>query len=299
MSSTSAMQCIGISVKPHDERAVGLLGELQRWLLQLDKTVLIDRSVAERAELDLATQQCQSVPVSSMADRVDLMIVLGGDGTLLHAARHFIGSGTPILGINLGRLGFLTDTPVGNMFDVVEQVMQGNLQITQHDALHVEVMRRDQRLAEGYAMNDVVLERSAVPRMIGFEMAIQGQFVFRMRGDGLILATAAGSTAYALSAGGPIVHPSVDAITVVPVCPHTLSNRPIVVPADDVVELKLVEAPHCAGLNLDGVELMQLHEDDHIVIRKGGAISLVYLPGRHYFEVLRSKLQWAGQLETR
>jgi len=233
-----------------------------------------------------------------MPDGVDLMIVLGGDGTLLHAARYFTGSETPILGINLGRLGFLTDTPIGSMFEVVEEILAGNLETTKHFSLSVEIWRDDVKVAEGSAMNDVVLERSAVPRMIGFEMIVQNQFVFRMRGDGLILATPAGSTAYALSSGGPIVHPSVNAISVVPVCPHSLSNRPIVVPADDVIELKLVESRFGAALNLDGEELLQLQQGDHAIVRKKGVISLVYLPGRNYFEVLRNKLHWAGQLEV-
>jgi len=234
-----------------------------------------------------------------MPDRVELMIVLGGDGTLLHAARDFIGSDTPILGINLGRLGFLTDTPVGDMFGVVENILAGNLKTTRHFSLDAEVWRGEERLASGCAMNDVVLERSRHPRMIGFEMYVHDRFVFKMRGDGLILATPAGSTAYALSAGGPIVHPAIDAITVVPVCPHTLSNRPVVIPADEQIELHLVEsAPECASLNLDGIELMPVEQGDRVVIRKNGSISLVYLPDRHYYEVLRTKLKWAGQVET-
>ncbi|MFQ5518425.1 MAG: NAD(+)/NADH kinase [Mariprofundus sp.] len=289
------MKRIGISVKPNDKRAYALLCELHRWLEKKGRSVFVDHSLQG---CDGCTTACEALPVAEMAGSVDLMIVLGGDGTLLHAARDFIGLDTPILGINLGRLGFLTDTPVGSMFDVVEEILAGNLQTTQHFSLHAEVWRRDEKLAEGSAMNDVVLERSSVPRMIAFEMAVQGEFVFRLRADGVILATPAGSTAYALSAGGPIVHPAVNAISVVPVCPHTLSNRPVVVPADDAIELKLVEAPHHAALNLDGIELLQLQAGDHITIRKGKSISLVYLPGRHYYEVLRSKLNWAGQLEA-
>ena len=226
------------------------------------------------------------------------MVVLGGDGTLLHAARQFIGSETPILGINLGRLGFLTDTPVGSMFETMQDVLAGNLKTKVHFSLSAEVWRQDTLLASGSAMNDVVIERSVHPRMIGFEMWVKNQLVFRMRGDGLVLATPAGSTAYALSAGGPIVHPSVNAISVVPVCPHTLSNRPILVPADDDIELNLVESKLCAGLSLDGQELIALQEGDRVVVRKGAGISLVYLPDRHYYETLRSKLNWVGQAEA-
>jgi len=285
------MNRIGISVKPNDMRAMALLSELKVWLAKKQCTFCVDSAVGGELE-------CERLPLERMPAEVELMIVLGGDGTLLHAARYFIGSKTPILGINLGRVGFLTDTPIGSMFDVVEEILAGNLQTICHFSLSAEVWRGDKMLASGKAMNDVVLERSAHPRMIGFEMIVRDQFVFRMRGDGLVLATPAGSTAYALSAGGPIVHTAVDAITVVPVCPHTLSNRPIVVPADREIQLRLVELPKTAAVNLDGVELVQLEEGDRVVVRKGGGITLVYLPERHYFEVLRSKLHWAGRLET-
>lgn len=288
------MNRIGISIKPNDARACALLCELHSWLIERNCTVFVDHKL----ETCLGcTTGCDRLPVSEMPDQVELMIVLGGDGTLLHAARDFIGSETPILGINLGRLGFLTDTPVGNMFSVVEDILAGNLKTTRHFSLDAEIWRGDEKLASGCAMNDVVLERRG--KMIGFEMYIHDRFVFKMRGDGLILATPAGSTAYALSAGGPILHPAVDAISVVPVCPHTLSNRPVVIPADEQIELHLVEAStDGAMLNLDGIGLKQLQQGDRVIVQKNGSISLVYLPDRHYYEVLRTKLKWAGQVET-
>ncbi|MFQ5345745.1 MAG: NAD(+)/NADH kinase [Mariprofundus sp.] len=289
------MKRIGISVKPNDTRALSVLCDLHGWLIEKGLAVFVDEGLSNDSR---CPENCTLLPVAEMPDGVDLMIVLGGDGSLLHAAHYFIGSETPMLGINLGRVGFLTDTPIGSMFEIVEQILAGHLETTRHFALNVEIWRDDLKVAEGHAMNDVVLERSAVPRMIGFEMTVQNQFVFRMRGDGLILATPAGSTAYALSSGGPIVHPSVNAISVVPVCPHSLSNRPIVVPAEDVIELKLVESRFGAALNLDGEELLQLQQGDRAVVQKKGVISLVYLPGRNYFEVLRNKLHWAGQLEV-
>ena len=289
------MKRIGISLKPNDKRACIVLDELHGWLLAKDCELYVDNAVEHGLDLG---DSYQSVSLADMLGKIDLMIVLGGDGSLLHAARNFIGSGTPILGINLGRLGFLTETPVGNMLETVEQILSGNLITERHFSLHAEIWRGEKMLASGLAMNDVVIERSVHPRMIGFEMYVNRQFVFRMRGDGLVLATPAGSTAYALSAGGPIVHPSLNAITVVPVCPHTLSNRPIVVSADDDIELHLHESHLSASLNLDGQELLSLEEGDRVVVRKGADISLVYLPDRHYYEVLRSKLNWAGQVEA-
>ena len=284
------MNRVGISVKPNDMRAIALLSELGEWLGKKQCTVFVDES------LDISIN-AERLPISQMHTRVELMIVLGGDGTLLYIGRQFIGSDTPILGINLGRLGFLTDTPIGSMFDVVEEILSGNMKIKRFFSLNAETWRGDERLNIGHAMNDVVLQRQAHPRMIGFEMFVRDQLVFRIRGDGLVLATPVGSTAYALSAGGPIVHPEVDAISVVPVCAHTLSGRPIIVSANDEIGLHLIESPLPAALNLDGLEHMVLEEGDRVIIRKGGCISLIHLPEWHYFNVLRSKLNWAGHVE--
>ncbi len=280
------MKRIGITTKSDDERAEALTLDLCNWLQQRGCDVFIDEHV---------NRQCgEAASLESMSEHVDLMIVLGGDGTLLTVGRRFIGSDTPILGINLGRLGFLTDTPVGSMFDVVEEVLAGNSKIRRHFGLKAETLRGETILGSGFAMNDVVLQRNDHPRMIEFEMYVRDQFVFRLRADGIVIATPAGSTAYALSAGGPIVHPEVDAISVAPICPHILSNRPIVVPADDRVELRLVDSPATAALNLDGQEHSELRPGDLIRIEKAGYITLAYLPERHYYETLRSKLHWAG-----
>lgn len=285
------MKRIGISTKMNDPRAGRLAVELRDWLLARDCTVVMDE------QLD-ATDSTLCQPLDEMAGDIELMVTLGGDGTLLHVGRRFIGSGVPILGINLGRLGFLTDTPVGNMFDVVADVLAGNFSTKRHFSLRAETWRGDERISCGSAINDVVVQRSLHPRMIGFEMYVQDQFVLRMRGDGIILATPAGSTAYAMSAGGAILHPGVDAVAVVPVCPHTLSNRPIVLPAEDSIELHLVESPAPAALNLDGQEHVALQLGDRVVVEKGDDIVLAHPLNRHYFEVLRSKLHWAGQVEN-
>jgi len=280
------MKKIGITTKPDDDRAEGLALELCDWLQKHNCDVFLDEHVGH---------SCGNVtPLDEMSKQVDLMIVLGGDGTLLSVGRRFIGIDTPILGINLGRLGFLTDTPIGSMFDVVEQVLAGNSKTRLHFGLKAETWRENERLNCGYAMNDVVLQRNEHPRMIEFEMSVRDQFVFRLRADGLVLATPAGSTAYALSAGGPIVHPEVDAISVAPICPHTLSNRPIVVPGNDHIDLQLIDSPAPAAMNLDGQDHMVLLAGDRVTVRKAGYITLAYLPERHYYDTLRTKLHWAG-----
>jgi len=261
--------------------------ELIDWLRQQGRQVLVDSTVPGFDEL----------PLVEMPKRVNLMVVLGGDGTLLHVARCFIGHDTPILGINLGRLGFLTEAAAGNMREVVEQVLAGHAKIKTHFSLQAQAWRDGQALESGHAINDVVLQRNVHPRMIEFEMHVFGHFMFRLRADGLVLATPAGSTAYALSAGGPIVHPEVAAISVVPICPHVLSNRPVVLPASASIELILTDSPEPAALNLDGQVHHELCAGDRIQVERAGTVSLAYLPERHYFEVLRSKLFWAGHAQ--
>ncbi|MDQ6965867.1 MAG: NAD(+)/NADH kinase [Mariprofundaceae bacterium] len=284
------MKTVGISIKRGDARAAKLALQLIVWLKQQGKLVCIDADMQ-----DICGENC--TPMQDMPKAVDLMLVLGGDGSLLTTGRHFIGSTVPILGINLGRLGFLTETPVDDMFKSLAIVLNGEGEVVRHFSLRAEAWRDGAMMASGNAMNDVVLQRNRHPRMIEFEMRVDGHFVFRVRADGLALATPAGSTAYALSAGGPIVHPGLDAITVAPVCPHILSNRPIVLPASERISLKLTDVPAPAAMNLDGQMVHEMLEGDEIRVCKGGEISLVYLPGRNYYRVLRNKLHWTGRAE--
>ncbi|WP_038247799.1 NAD(+)/NADH kinase [Ghiorsea bivora] len=282
------MKRIGIVAKRHDDFALKTACELSTWLQKKELHVFVTPQIANHSD-------AQSVPLVDMPKHVELMVVLGGDGTLLQTGRCFVGSGVPILGINLGRLGFLTDTPLSNMFDVMDEVLAGQFKVKKHFALQVDVIRDGSTLSSGLAMNDVVLQRNDHPRMIEFEMYARKQFVFRLRADGLVLATPAGSTAYALSAGGAIVHPEIEAISVVPICPHTVSNRPIILPSYDEIKLNLIDSPAPAALNLDGQVHSTLNLGDQVCIKRTGDITLVYLEHWHYFEVLRNKLGWAGQ----
>jgi len=284
------MKTVGISIKHGNARASQLALELILWLKGQGKAVRVDAGMQ-----DICAEDCTQL--EDMPSVVDLMLVLGGDGSLLNTARHFIGSDVPILGINLGRLGFLTETPVDDMFQSVATVLDGNVEVVRHFSLRAEAWRDGEMMASGNAMNDVVLQRNRHPRMIEFEMRVAGHFVFRVRADGLVLATPAGSTAYALSAGGPIVHPGLDAITVAPVCPHILSNRPIVLPASECISLRLTDVPAPAAMNLDGQMVHEMLEGDEIRVCKDGGISLIYLPGRNYYRVLRNKLHWTGRAE--
>ncbi len=283
------MKRVGVSIKPGDARARDLALKLRDWLSGRGFEALPDRTLAEA----LGEDAC--LPLEALAERADLMVVLGGDGTLLHVGRRFVGRRAPLLGVNLGRLGFLTGAPADAMFEAVETALAGRARLVSHFCLQAEAWRDGERLSGGVAINDVVLQRNRHPRMIEYEMSIAGEFVFRVRADGLVLATPAGSTAYALSAGGAIVHPGLDAISVAPVCPHTLSNRPIVVPASEVIELRLTEVPAPAALNLDGQMCQDLRQDDRILVRKGPTVTLAYMPDRSYYAVLRGKLHWTGR----
>ncbi|MDX8377878.1 MAG: NAD(+)/NADH kinase [Mariprofundales bacterium] len=279
---------IAISVRPDTKKAVDLALELAQWLRDKNITVLLAPETG-----------CQTACTwNEIIAKAKLLIVLGGDGSVLHAARRLVGKKIPLLGINLGRLGFLTESPLGiagDVYDIVAEVLAGNYRIERHSTLSAHSLRAGSTLRKGLAFNDVVLQRNHHPRMIEFEMRIDDQFVFRLRADGLVLATPAGSTAYALSAGGAIVHPSCDGISVVPICPHTLSNRPIIVPANQCITLHLTESPAAAALNLDGQVHQELEQGDEVCIERGGIVLLAYLNSRNYYQVLRSKLNWAGR----
>ena len=288
MATPNNMQRIGIVAKRDDAFALKTARELGTWLQARHLQVYVTQQIEQQS-------QAKVIPLENMAKHVELMVVLGGDGTLLQTGRCFVDSGVPILGINLGRLGFLTDTPLNDMFDVMNQVLAGQFKVKRHFALRADIIRQNRVTSSGVAMNDVVLQRNDHPRMIEFEMFAREKFVFRLRADGLVLATPAGSTAYALSAGGSIVHPEIEAISVVPICPHTLSNRPIILPAHDVIRLNLINSPTPAALNLDGQVHSTLNMGDSVSVKRAGHITLVYLEHWHYFDVLRNKLGWAGQ----
>ncbi len=276
---------IGIVIKPGDERAASLAADITRWLDDCGYHLLMRQG-------EKALPGTSAVVAKSLTQHVEMMLVFGGDGTLLGVGRECAGTGVPILGINLGRLGFLTDTPAGSVRDALTHIFANRYKTIEHHALQVEVVRDGQCQWHGRAMNDVVLHRRDT-RPVEFELYVHQRRAFSLHADGMVLATPAGSTAYALSAGGPIVHPGVQALTLVPVCPHTLSNRPLVIPMDEGIEMRLCACSRPASLSLDGQLLAELQDDDVVRVHRGGKIRLIYLPDHHYFETLRNKLHWA------
>ena len=235
-----------------------------------------------------------ALPEEQIADRADLVIAVGGDGTLLYAARLVARHGVPLLGINRGRLGFLTDVMPQDLISSVEAALDGKLEREERTLLLATLRTGNGKSAESLALNDVVLQKAASGRMLDFEMQVNGRYVNSHAGDGLVIATATGSTAYALSCGGPIIEPDLDVLVLAPICPHTLSDRPVVVSARSVIEIKLIERFETqAQVVCDGVVIGELAPDDSLEVKAAKErITLLHPPGHDYYRLLRSKLQW-------
>lgn len=232
----------------------------------------------------------QLASLNDIGSKVDLVIVMGGDGTMLSVGRALRHTGVPLIGINRGRLGFLTDLRTDQMLVEIDKILQGEYQLESRMLLQSVVTRANKPIEQTFALNDVVIKSAF--RLIELEVHVDGQFVSRQRSDGLILTTPTGTTAYALSAGGPIMHPDLDAISIVPISPHTLSYRPITVPAGSVIEVIVVHAAD-AQISYDGQGLYPLAVGDHVRIERAQQeIQLVHPQDYCYFDMLRNKLNW-------
>lgn len=251
----------------------------------------IEVLASDRVKLDLAATR---MPESQLCTKADLVIAVGGDGTMLHASRLARESGTPILGINRGRLGFLADVTPDEMIASVDQVLRGEYTRDTRMLLEARLVKEDGEERTAYALNDVVLKRRETGRMVDFSTQVDGTFVNTHSGDGLIVATPTGSTAYALSCGGPILSPQLDAVVVVPVCPHTLTDRPLVVPGDRSIEVLLLERHEStASISIDGRSLGRIKPADRLVISAADhRITLIHPPSYDFYGILRSKLFW-------
>jgi NAD+ kinase len=227
-------------------------------------------------------------------DRVQLAVVVGGDGTLLHAARRMAPHGVPLFGVNLGRLGFLADVPLSRMVPDIGRILDGDYVTQERMMLAVEVRGGETLRASHLAFNDAVVSKGAIERLIEVRVRVDGEFVTTVRADGVIVATPTGSTAYALSAGGPILHPTLEALILVPICPHTLSQRPIALPAGSVIELGPTELEAGeAHVALDGRVVADLAVGDTVQVRRANrTVRLIRVPNHSDFEALRSKLGW-------
>ena len=284
---------IGVVVKPHQPDALETLCRLTTWLNERQIT-LVGLPEIERESIEHHTG-C-SIEVLADADisqQVDLMLVLGGDGTMIATARMVGDTAVPVMGVNYGGLGYLAEFPLEELFPALEGVLAGEYRVQKRLMLSVELWRREELITRNRVLNDVVVNKSALARIIEIEAYLNDQVVNLFRADGLIVATPTGSTAYNLSAGGPIIYPSMDALLITPICPFTLSNRPIVVPDDSMIEVRLITKNEEVALTLDGQVGFELQAADRVVIRKSTTpFNLVQPPNRNYFEVLRNKLKW-------
>lgn len=234
-------------------------------------------------------------------ENADLVIAIGGDGTMLYASRLARKFGTPILGINRGRLGFLADVTPDEMIASIDHVLGGNYSTDSRLLLEARLLRKSGKEHVAYALNDVVLQRRETGRMVDFETRVDGRYVNTHSGDGLIVATPTGSTAYALSCGGPIIEPHLDAIVIVPVCPHTLSDRPIVIASDRPVDVSLLQRDDTkAEITVDGFSMGGIKPDDKLRISAANKrVTLVHPPGYDFYGILRSKLFWGRDTRNR
>lgn len=268
-----------------------------------ESAALIARHLASRGLEALASEderdrltgvEARFLTESALVSEADLFIAIGGDGTLLYAAGLVAERGIPLLGVNRGRLGFLTDVMPEDMLSSVDAAISGQCLRDERPLLRAEITSATSPTISGLALNDVVLQKRQSGHLIDFETWIDGRFVNSHGGDGLVVASATGSTAYALSCGGPIVDPSLEVVVVTPICPHTLSDRPIVVSARSVIEIRIIDRPDSsAEVACDGRSLAPLNPRESLVIRTAGArITLLHPEGYDYYRLLRSKLNW-------
>jgi NAD+ kinase len=265
-----------------------ILDQLSAVLRARGITILMDPPTAgaSRAKPDSV------VEMNALAARSDLAVVVGGDGTLIACARLMAQHGVPLVGVNLGRLGFLTDIPADGLSPAIEAILEGEFAAEQRMLLSGSVRRGSSTMIAAEAMNDIVVSRGAVGSMIEFAVTVDGEFIYSLRADGLIVATPTGSTAYALSAGGPILHPALSAIALVPISPHTLSNRPVAIRASSRVEITLVRGQD-ARANFDVQAHFQLEPNDVVCVAAAPkAATLLHPKGYRYFSMLRQKLRW-------
>ncbi len=282
------MTRVGLVAKPDAAEAQGLILRLAEWAAARGLALVVEKETA-------GLVPAVSVPTARKGDlpgQVDLVLVLGGDGTLLSMARAVGDLGVPILGVNLGGLGFLTATARDEVVPALEAALAGRMAIDERMMLGARLVRQGQPTAEYVALNDVVLTKSAMSRIIDLAVAVDGRHATAYRADGLIISTPTGSTAYNLSAGGPILFPTMDAVVLTPIAPHTLSNRPIVLPGTQRIDVTL-RTDQEVMLTMDGQVGVPLREHDTVQVQQAAArIRLVRFPDRDFFSVLRTKLKW-------
>ena len=290
MTLQSTFKRIGLVGKYQSVGLAETLAQIANHLRDRGFEVVIERDTAENVGLE----DYRSVPAGELGKAIDVGVVVGGDGTMLSIARILAPDKVPLIGINQGRLGFMTDIAMRDKEPALDAILGGEYETEDRDILHATVTRQGQVLLDTLALNDAVVSRGSVGGMIELSVHIDGKFVYNQRSDGLIVATPTGSTAYALSANGPILHPNLAAIVLVPVAPHALSNRPIALSDDCTVEMVLTRGRD-AGAHFDGQAHFTLQERDCVTVRRSEhKIRFLHPAGYDYFKMLRQKLHWSA-----
>ncbi|HMD38882.1 MAG TPA: NAD(+)/NADH kinase [Candidatus Acidoferrum sp.] len=288
MPANQKFKSIGVISRPRRSSLHAVVPPLLQWLESRGLKVFYDEETASSLP-----SPNKGLAREEVAAQSEILLVLGGDGTLLAAARVAASRGIPILPVNMGSLGFLTSFTVEELYPALEETLAGRSSMSARVMLQVQLFRGDTMIDQQHVLNDAVVNKSALARMIELELSIEGDFVCRYRADGLVLATPTGSTAYSLSAGGPIVHPGVEAFIITPICPHTLTDRPVVVRDSCCIDVKLTGSAESVFLTLDGQKGIPLQSEDRISITRSPlCLNLIQPPKKSYFEILRNKLKW-------
>ena len=284
---------IALVGKYHSPEIAESLRRLAEYLHERGVSVFIERETAEHIGRQVDLSRWVTCGFNDIGAHADLAIVLGGDGTMLNAARRLARYRVPLVGVNQGRLGFMTDIARDDMLTCMDDLLDGRFTAENRMLLDAEVVRNGKEIASNLALNDIVVDKGAIGRMIEFELFIDGEFIYNLRSDGLIVSTPTGSTAYSMSAGGPILHPTLTGIALVPLCPHALTNRPIIVNDTANIELRVAQAGD-ARVHFDGQVTLDLEKDDCVRLRRSDyAICFLHPPGYSYFAMLRQKLHWS------
>jgi NAD+ kinase len=283
------MRHIAVIYKHARPEAAGLAEELTVWLENHQVRVTLQENI------DTSDLRCNDQPIS-IPETVDAVVVLGGDGTFLSVARFLESRSTPVVGVNLGGLGFLTEISTASCFDGIKEILEGHFEIEERMRLQVLIRREGEEIFSQSVLNDVVISKGALARILDLKTSIDGRYLTNYRADGLIVSTPTGSTAYNLSAGGPIVYPTTSAIILTPICPFTLTNRPIILPPDVIIQVELSDPAKHVTVTCDGQVGCELSSSDQLLIAVApNPLRLIRTPSIEYFRILRTKLKW-GQV---
>jgi len=282
------LKSVAIFAKRHDPRCQGVADDLINWLEEKNCLPLVESDLARLIGYAGAFSD------EDIREQAELVVVLGGDGTLISVARLFSGKDVPIVGVNLGSLGFLTEVTVEELYPLLDRCLRGEPRVSERMMLEVTVCREDQEIEKCHVLNDMVINKGALARIVDLETKVNRHFLTTYKADGLIISTPTGSTGYSMSAGGPIIHPLMSCIVITPICPHTLTNRPIVVTDESIISITIASSfDEKVYLTLDGQVGFKLMQGDTIEVRKAlKTTSLVMSKERDYFEILRTKLKW-------